>query len=611
MTASKEAAFLLGLLAALAAPACSSPKGIRVDIDMAGFEATAGTLRLTVTATPDGFVGNAPAVSDPSVAITYTATNDLVMTFDASQGFKFGSKVSFRLDTGNTNDLQISAEALAFNGTGAKIASGKQKNVSLPAGGEAELAITLVPDSDSTTVDTTVIDLATTAVADMVTGPSSSAPPATVAICDVTGGNSGALVIGVPGFSSPTTAGAGAVYVVFDGASVDLGASLVHQEFHVYGISEGEQLGAAIGCFDFDNDGADDLVIGAPGAYGASGEPGAGRVYVIRGRTGLADATIDLSKNQADVEWVGSTAGGHLGAQLLAADLQGGKHGEILIAAPGEGTGGVVHLADPSPMLGVPVAPRPLGGTAGHVTFSGIAPQSIAIGDLDGDGTSAGGSDVIFGDTAFLDANNARGGAVTVFANVDPTGTTAFAAGVMGTTGPARRITGMAANDSLGAAVLALNVSGQGADLIIGASGENNGTGAVRIFQHDSQIFAVPQPAKWVLAGAVPGGRFGATLAAGPSAVVAKAPLVVGAPASASGTKDAAGAVFAYKRLVNGGLPVLLEKISGASAMDRLGSAIAAGPVGTSDDIADVVALAPNATGNPTRPSSGVAYVAH
>ncbi len=95
----------------------------------------------------------------------------------------------------------------------------------------------------------------------------------------------------------------------------------------------------------------------------------------------------------------------------------------------------------------------------------------------------------------------------------------------------------MAANDSLGAAVLALNVSGQGADLIVGASGESNGTGAVRIFQHDSQIFTVPQAPKWVIPGAIAGGRFGATLAAGPSAVVTQAPLVVGAPASASGPR--------------------------------------------------------------------------
>ena len=69
----------------------------------------------------------------------------------------------------------------------------------------------------------------------------------------------------------------------------------------------------------------------------------------------LENATIDLSKNQADVEWVGTTAQGHLGAQLLAADLQGGSHGEILIAAPGEGSGGVVHLVVPTPILGVPV----------------------------------------------------------------------------------------------------------------------------------------------------------------------------------------------------------------------------------------------------------------
>jgi hypothetical protein len=612
MTARIRPTLLLVLLAPLAAPACShsSPKGVRVDVDMAGFETTANMLRLTVTADPGGFAGNVPALPDQSVTINYDSADHLVMTFDAGQGFKFGGTISFRLDTGNTNVLTISAVAEAFNGAGAKIASSKGNSVALPAGGEADLAIKLSADNDGTTTETTVVDLATTAVDGMVTGPSSTAPPATVAICDVLGSNSGgAVVIGVPGVKSPTTEGAGAVYVVFNGAStIDLGMPPANNEFHVYGVNSGDQLGASIGCFDFNGDGADDLVIGAPGAGGLNNEPGAGRVYVINGRSGLANATIDLSKNQADVEWVGGTPQGHLGAQLLVADLQGGSHGEILIAAPGEGSGGVVHLAVPTPILGQPVGPRPLGGTIGHVTFSGIAPQSIAVGDLDGDGTTARGSDVIFGDTTFLDATNARVGAVTVFANVDPSGTTAFAAGATDATGPARRITGMAANDSLGAAVLALNVSGQGADLIVGASGESNGTGAVRIFEHDAQIFTAPQAPKWIING-VPGARFGATLAAGSSATVTTAPLVIGAPAAASGSQDAAGAVFIYKRLATGGLPVLLEKLTGAAAMDRLGSAIASAPIDGNDLNADVLALAPNATGVTTRPNSGVAYV--
>ncbi len=329
---------------------------------------------------------------------------------------------------------------------------------------------------------------------------------------------------------------------------------------------------------------------------------------MIRGGSRLGSATIDLSQNQADVEWVGGTPQGHLGAQLLAADLQGGRHGEILISAPGEGSG-IVHLAVPTPMLGVPVAPRPLSGTADHVTWSGIAPQSIAVGDLDGDGSSAGGSDVIFGDPQFLDATNARLGAVTIFSNVDPTGTTAFDVGTTGATGPARRITGMDANDSFGAAVLALDVSGQGADLVVGASGESNGTGAVRIFQHDSQIFTAPQAPKWVIAGAIAGGRFGSTLAAGSSSAATKAPLVIGAPAAASGAKDGAGAIYTYKRLATGGLPVLLEKLAGVAAMDRLGAGLAAGPIGTNDTVADVLALAPGATGNDAQPHSGVAFV--
>ena len=100
------------------------------------------------------------------------------------------------------------------------------------------------------------------------------------------------------------------------------------------------------------------------------------------------------------------------------------------------------------------------------------------------------------------------------------------------------------------------------------------------------------------------GGRFGSTLAAGSSAVVTLAPLVVGAPESASGSKASAGAVYTYKRLTNGGLPVLLEKLEGAAAMDRLGAALAAGVLGTGDPAADVLALAPGADGG-----AGIAYV--
>ena len=209
MSARIQSTLLFLSLASLAAPAChSSPKGVRVDLDMAGFETTAHALRLTVSADPGGFAANSPSLPDQSVAISYNDTDDLVMTFDARQGFKFTGKISFRLDTGNTHPLTISAVAEAFNVTGAKIASGKGSGVALPAGGDAELSIMLSADSDGTTADTTVVDLATTAVDGAITGPSSSAPPATVAICDVLGSNSGgAVVIGVPGASVTDHAG--------------------------------------------------------------------------------------------------------------------------------------------------------------------------------------------------------------------------------------------------------------------------------------------------------------------------------------------------------------------------------------------------------------------
>ncbi|MBQ1925082.1 MAG: FG-GAP repeat protein [Proteobacteria bacterium] len=87
---------------------------------------------------------------------------------------------------------------------------------------------------------------------------------------------------------------------------------------------------------DFDGDGLDDLVFGAPGAS-PNGVASAGSVYVVRGRNDMAlegrrDVTDWLS---FDYRFDGHTPNGMLGMNIMAGDFNGDGIKDIAVAAPG------------------------------------------------------------------------------------------------------------------------------------------------------------------------------------------------------------------------------------------------------------------------------------
>ena len=603
------------LLLAVGALACQpAPTGIRVELKLGMFRASATTLQLTVTV--DGGFEGTPVAARDGLTIHYTASKALVMDFTGTEQHPFADTISFRLDTGNREDLTFGAHLDAFNAASSKIASADEPGLRLPAGREAPLVLELAPDSDGTNIDTTLIDLANTALDATVTAPDNGTAMATVAVCNLDG-NGGDLVIGVPTAGPIGTPATGAVYVIFDGTrSIDLAGSNGTAEMHFYGVNSGDRLGASIACLNFDGDKTDDLVVGAPGAYGNGGgaEVGAGRVYVIKGRTSLRGETIDLARHQADIEWIGAGANAGLGEHVLAARMQR-DHPAILMAAPGEGTG-VVHLMPLTAFTTAAATPRVLGGTSGHVTFSGVTPQAMAVGDIDGDGVADAGSDVMFGDPRYLSpANGATVGTVYAFRDVDPTATTAFAVGG-GALGPARTLTGSADKQAFGAALLAVDLSSLGTYLVVGAPGDNAGTGAALVYGHDSGLLTgSPAPApgtiKWSFNGGAAGDRFGATLAGGKIGVADGAPLYVGAPDAAPGGKSAAGVVQGYKAKTDGAQPALVQRFFGKASGDRLGTAIGVGPIGGADTkiIADLVMLAPGRADGAAATPPGTAYV--
>lgn len=158
------------------------------------------------------------------------------------------------------------------------------------------------------------------------------------------------------------------------------------------GDAAGAWLGAAIGCGDFDGDGLDDAVIGAPYAAGRAG-PGVGAVLIesvhgqlFRLEGGQENAYFGASIAVGDVDAdgvpdliVGAT--GRPSADAAADDLRGAVHvfNGGRLRAVGSGQLGGLGLGEDSRVLGIDAR-----GRAGDV---------VGTGDVDGDGVG----DVLIG----------------------------------------------------------------------------------------------------------------------------------------------------------------------------------------------------------------------
>ena len=417
------------------------------------------------------------------------------------------ASISFRVKTGNQTPLTVWAQALAFDDE--QIIAGADSDPRHGAAGRrpGSIALTLTerpggaigPDTRTTDIKTLAPDIAV-----------NTAYPAhfsAVAVCDADGDGTQDLVLGAPdteGLIGP----AGAVYVIFGsnglGSAIDLGDPTTLMEFDFKGKNPGDQLGASVACADLNGDEIGDLIVGAPGA---------GRVYAVFGGFDLPMRKVTPGTTGAtspDVTWV-SAAGGNFGAKLFAAELDGDKSAEILVSAPGSMK---VHL-----LAGVDraiAAPIDVDGTD-HVTFSNVVATSLGMGDL----TRTGAADVIIGDAEAKMVNStiARG-VVYAFPSVMLDGTTQYDVQATDALGPGLIMFG-GEDMQFGAAVLALNTTGPGQDLIVGAPGANDAAGAFYVYEGDGAFFEVKMrdylENDAVKVGPIANGRFGAALAGTPS----------------------------------------------------------------------------------------------
>ncbi|MFQ5607887.1 MAG: dockerin type I domain-containing protein [Candidatus Zixiibacteriota bacterium] len=203
----------------------------------------------------------------------------------------------------------------------------------------------------------------------------------------------------------------GAVAIIFGGPSfvgdtLDLNAQ--SPDVLIYGASIGEFLGEALAVGDLDDDGRDDLIMGAPGGRDSAGTaPGVGRVYILFGQASYA-SVIDLAVTPGAVIYGAEEGPGTVldqaGSSIAVGDINGDPFMDLLVFAPGaDGIGnsrldaGEYHVFygstswPLSQTLGTDSDVRLIGSGAGDGTYTTEgtpmrALNTCGVGDFDGDG---------------------------------------------------------------------------------------------------------------------------------------------------------------------------------------------------------------------------------
>ncbi len=206
-----------------------------------------------------------------------------------------------------------------------------------------------------------------------------------LAVGDIDGDGSPELAAGAPG----TGAHAGAVYII----STDELAARHHGLWNSRAISiehptPASRFGATLLFMDIDDDGNDELIVGAPESS-PSGEVRTGQIFVFD----LPANTATLTSSDATATIAGDNNGDGFGSCLESCDLNADGRPELLVGAPGGDAGsrinaGLVYAIETSRMMSA-VAQRVSDVAAGVVAGAnaGDALQTVRAADLDGDGS--------------------------------------------------------------------------------------------------------------------------------------------------------------------------------------------------------------------------------
>jgi hypothetical protein len=150
---------------------------------------------------------------------------------------------------------------------------------------------------------------------------------------------------------------------------------------------------------DFNGDGVDDILMGAPKASGSdNARNNAGEAYVILGSSDIG-GTVDIAEGQHDFTVIGAKAGDNLGFVVASGDVNGDGIDDILVGARFAGTleggveAGLINAGEAYVIFGSPGLGGTVDAALGEQDFTVLGAQggdylgyALAAGDVNGDG---------------------------------------------------------------------------------------------------------------------------------------------------------------------------------------------------------------------------------
>ena len=127
---------------------------------------------------------------------------------------------------------------------------------------------------------------------------------------------------------------AGEAYIIFGSSALSgtMDVAANEQDVIIFGMDAHDLL-SFCGADDVDGDGIGDIVLGTSFGDGpGNARETAGEAYVISGSSALA-ATIDLAHGGQDIVLFGAEAGDRLGSSVAVGDVDGDGTAELILAA--------------------------------------------------------------------------------------------------------------------------------------------------------------------------------------------------------------------------------------------------------------------------------------
>jgi len=161
---------------------------------------------------------------------------------------------------------------------------------------------------------------------------------ANVALGDFNDDGSTDLLLGAPQADGPDDASedAGEAYVIFGPLDGEIDLARDQPDITIYGASDGDNLGFSVMAGDLNDDGVDDIFVGAPGvSAGFDLRTDQGRVYVFYGSDDLEDTSeIDLAEDVFDLTVTGAEGFSRVGTAMALGDVNGDDKTDLIVASP-------------------------------------------------------------------------------------------------------------------------------------------------------------------------------------------------------------------------------------------------------------------------------------